>query len=57
MRARRVGYSGGFVEHYLLPVMYPKALTLGVQVAEGILVLVVNPALYVWVCRARSRGT
>jgi hypothetical protein len=53
IRAGQVGYTGGFVEHYLIPVIYPKALTPGIQLAEGILVLAVNLALYVWVWRVR----
>lgn len=53
MRAGRVGYTGGFVEHYILPVLYPAGLTRGVMVAEGVLVVVVNLGLYAWVWRAR----
>ena len=51
--AGQAGYSGGFVEHYLIPVIYPKALTPGIQIAEGIFVLAVNLALYGWVWRVR----
>ncbi|TMA22899.1 MAG: DUF2784 domain-containing protein [Deltaproteobacteria bacterium] len=29
------GYAGGFVEHYLVPVLYPASLTRGVQVLLG----------------------
>ena len=25
------GYSGGFIEHYILPIIYPPGLTRGVQ--------------------------
>lgn len=53
VRAGQVGYTGGFVEHYVLPVLYPAGLTSGVMVAEGVLVVVVNLALYAWVWRAR----
>ena len=53
VRAGQVGYSGGFVGHYLIPVLYPKALTPSIQVAEGIFVLAVNLALYAWVWRVR----
>ena len=53
VRAGQVGYSGGFVEHYLIPLIYPKALTPAIQIAEGIFVLAVNLALYTWVWRAR----
>jgi hypothetical protein len=51
------GYAGGFVERYLLGVLYPEGLTPGVQVALGVLVLVVNGAVYarLW-CRRTLRG-
>ncbi len=42
------GYAGGFVEHYVVPILYPDALTRRVQVALGILVLIVNVAIYAW---------
>jgi len=53
IRAGQVGYSGDFVEHYLIPVIYPKALTPGIQIAEGLVVVAVNLALYAWVWRVR----
>ncbi len=40
------GYPGGFVEHYLLAALYPEGLTRDVQVALGLLVLLVNALLY-----------
>ena len=49
------GYEGGFVEHYVLPVLYPSGLTRGVQVALGLFVLVVNAAVYWKVWRDRRR--
>ncbi len=47
------GYAGGFVEHYLLGLLYPDGLTRGVQYALGALVLLVNVAIYAWVWRKR----
>jgi hypothetical protein len=40
------GYEGGFVEHYLLPVLYPSGLTRGHQIWLGILVGLLNLAVY-----------
>ena len=40
------GYPGGFVEHYLVPVLYPASLTRTVQVLLGAMVLVVNVIAY-----------
>lgn len=45
-RAGAAGYEGGFVEHYLLPVLYPPGLSRGVQLALGLGVLVINGAIY-----------
>jgi hypothetical protein len=53
VRAGETGYSGGFVEHYLLPVVYPTDLTRDAQVVLGCLVLIVNLAVYGWVIRRR----
>jgi Protein of Unknown function (DUF2784) len=40
------GYRGGFVEHYLLAVLYPAGLTRRVQVLLGATVLLVNLIAY-----------
>jgi Protein of Unknown function (DUF2784) len=49
--AGRAGYSGGFVAHYIMPVIYPPGLTRGMEIAIGVTVLVVNIAIYVRVFR------
>jgi hypothetical protein len=49
------GYAGGFIEHYLLPIIYPRALTPRAQAALGILVALVNLAIYAWALRRRRR--
>ena len=48
-RAGLARYGSGFVEHYILPVLYPPALTREVQVVLGVSVLVVNVGIYCWV--------
>jgi hypothetical protein len=45
------GYSGGFVEHYLLPILYPEGLTREVQIVLGVLVLVINAVAYALIWR------
>lgn len=50
-RGGQAGYSGGFVEHYLVPLIYPGALTRGIQLAIGALVVLLNLALYAVVLR------
>ena len=49
------GYSGGFVEHYLLPILYPEGLTREVQIVLGALVLAINSAAYAFILRRRRR--
>ena len=46
------GYQGGFVEHYILPVLYPAGLTRGVQLVLGALVIALNLAIYAIVLRS-----
>ena len=50
-RAGQDGYPGGFVEHYLLAVIYPAGLTESVQIALGTAVIVVNVVIYAVVWR------
>jgi Protein of Unknown function (DUF2784) len=52
-RGGQEGYGGGFVEHYLLPILYPTGLTRQVQIALGLLVLAINLGVYWTVWRRR----
>ena len=56
MQGGESGYSSDFIEHYVLPLLYPSGLTREVQVALGAVVLVVNLAIYclVWRCALRT---
>jgi Protein of Unknown function (DUF2784) len=45
-RGGAAGYSGGFVEHYLLPALYPQGLTRGLQAVLAAGVFLVNAAAY-----------
>ena len=40
------GYSGTFVEHYLLPVIYPAGLTREIQIFLGASILALNLVAY-----------
>ena len=42
-------YQGDFIEHYLLPIIYPADLTRGLQIFFGLSVIIINIAVYVWV--------
>lgn len=52
------GYEGGFVEHYLVDVLYPGEFTTGVKVALAVGILVANAVAYgvLFTRRRVSRG-
>jgi hypothetical protein len=50
-----VGPSGGFVEHYLGPLIYPTGLTRETQIVLGAGVLLLNVVLYAALAWARWR--
>lgn len=45
-RAGEQGYSGDFVEHYLIPLIYPSGLTPLIQVWLGATVVLINLGVY-----------
>lgn len=42
------GYSGGFIEHYLLSLLYPAGLTPDIQTILGAFVVIFNGAVYLF---------
>ena len=54
---RQAGYAGGFVEHYIVAIMYPAGLTRWMQLVLGFLVLAVNGFVYWRVLRGRRQPT
>jgi hypothetical protein len=46
-------YAAGFVEHYVVPVLYPGHLTRTAQIAIGALVAAVNVGVYLRLSRSR----
>jgi len=46
IRAGDAGYAGGFIQHYLEPVIYPGGLTPGIQLVLGALVVAINVVVY-----------
>ena len=44
------GYTGGFIAHYLLPIIYPEGLTREIQIILGGVLVVINLVVYliVW---------
>jgi len=54
-RGGEAGYSGGFIQHYIQPLLYPAGLTRSTQFALGSIVLILNLAAYgVAMSRMRS---
>ncbi|WP_426141489.1 DUF2784 domain-containing protein [Pseudomonas sp. DWP3-1-2] len=50
-RAGMQGYSGGFIEHYLIPLIYPVGLTPQIQLWLGGVVVLCNVVVYSWLAR------
>ena len=48
LQAGGAGYSGSFIEHYLVPIIYPDRLTRTFQWILAGLVVAINVAVYVW---------
>ncbi len=57
-KAGEGGYSESFIEHYIVPVIYPQGLTPDAQFALGIAVVVLNVVVYAiaWRRLARARA-
>lgn len=47
--AGQAGYQGGFVEHYIWPLIYPAGLTPQLQTLLGLFVLLLNLGVYSYV--------
>ncbi len=47
--ASRTGYHDGFIDHYLIPLIYPPGISNDIQVILGALVLIVNLLIYIFV--------
>ena len=56
-RGGGTGYTGDFLEHYLLAIIYPTGLTATTQQVLGVFVIVLNAGVYAWIVRRRRRLT
>jgi hypothetical protein len=54
-RAGQAGYGEGFLEHYVVPVLYPSGLTREIQIGLGVGVLLLNAVVYAWAWRRHRR--
>lgn len=57
LAASEVGYTGGFIEHYLFPLIYPDELTREIQLGLGLFLLLVNVLIYSWWLLRRKKPT
>ena len=57
LKGGEAGYSGGFVEHYIMPLLYPENLTRTVQIVLGFCVLLLNAVIYWRLVATRRRQT
>jgi len=55
IKAGQSGYTGSFIEHYLLNIIYPSGLTREIQFALAATVVVVNIAIYGWLISRRRQ--
>jgi len=55
-RAGQEGYAGGFIEHYVLGLIYPEGITRTTQVLLAALLIVGNVVVYAIWARRRARG-
>ncbi|MES9936568.1 MAG: DUF2784 domain-containing protein [Sedimenticola sp.] len=51
------GFEGGFIEHYLLPLIYPLGMSRGEQITLAMLALLLNLAIYTIIVKRRMRGS
>jgi len=54
--AGQAGYRGGFVDEYLVRIIYPPGLTPSVQLAIAVGLVLANAALYAWAFAPRRSG-
>ncbi len=46
------GYGGGFIEHYILTLIYPAGLTANIQLLLGTVVILINAVVYARLIRS-----
>lgn len=52
-RAGQAGYGGGFIDHYVVSLLYPEGLTQNTQSVLGAVVIAINAAIYIVAFRRR----
>jgi hypothetical protein len=52
-RAGQAGYGGGFIDHYVVSLLYPEGLTQNTQATLGAVLVAINAAIYIVAFRRR----
>jgi uncharacterized membrane protein YhhN len=55
-RGGEAGFTGGFIQHYIQPILYPAGLTRSTQIVLGSVVLLLNLAAYAIVLSRLNRS-
>ena len=53
--AGQAGYESGFVEHYIVPLVYPDIMSRDLEIISGLVVLACNGLIYAFVIRRMHR--
>lgn len=54
--AGEAGYEGGFVEHYIVPIIYPPDMPVAMHLVLGTLVILINAGVYAALIAHARRG-
>jgi len=49
-------YSTGFIEHYIIPLIYPAGLTRDIQLLLGVVVVIINLFVYIVIVKKIKGG-
>jgi hypothetical protein len=52
-QAGQAGYGGGFIDHYVVSLLYPEGLTQNTQAMLGAVLVAINAAIYIVAFRRR----
>lgn len=55
-RAGQPGYAGGFIEHWIMELLYPQGLTPEMRYALGLVLAALNVAVYTHVISSRRKA-
>lgn len=56
-RAGKITYRSDFIDHYIMPALYPDALTHELQIILGLSVLFINLLIYAWIWHRSKKAS